>query len=64
MYFGSISDLLPCLESSINVPPTNTNDPAVDGMVLDGCVMLRFIPSDADSTFQMYVDKFVSIAVI
>ena len=49
MYFGSKSDLLPGLKSSINVPPTNTDDPAVDGMVLDGCVMLRFIPPDTDS---------------
>ena len=49
MYFGSTSNLLPGPESSKNVPPTNTNDPAVDGMVLDGCVMLRFIPPDTDS---------------
>ena len=30
--------------NSINVPPTNTNDPAVDGMVLNGCVVVGFIP--------------------
>ena len=57
MYFGDKSELLNCLESDI---PHGSDAPVTDGVVLDGFVVLRLITPTTGSTFQEYVDSFIS----
>ena len=52
MYFGTKADLLVPLEKDL---PKTTTFPNVDGKIIDGCVLLRFIPPIKDSTFSQYM---------
>ena len=59
-YFGTKADLLPCLIDDTTLPDLE-NPPPVDGVALDGCVMLRLVkPDNRTLTFEKYSEKFVS----
>ena len=49
MYFGTKADLLVPLEKGLL---KTTTFPNVGGEIIDGCVLLRLIPSIKDSTFS------------
>ena len=50
-------ELIPCLLSDVQCPD---KEPRADGVVLDGCVMLRFITPGICLTILQYAAKFVS----
>ena len=56
-YFGVKSELIPCLLSDVQCPD---KEPSADGVVLDGCVMLRFITPGLSVNISEYAAKFVS----
>ena len=56
-FFGEKSELIPCFLSDIQCPDKK---PSADVVVLDGCVMLRFITPGTCLTILQYATKFVS----
>ena len=60
MYFGTKSDLLQCLLSDIEINTDPEWWPDVDGLALDGFVVLRLVTPGAGDTFQHYAVSFIN----